>query len=124
MPSTCTSHLTHEKELCSVVLSHSLLLRPTAFLLNGRKCNEADFKGMGLSPESRKAEESLEEQKDEFQREPVWEFLSAGISAELVFHHRVHLCSVCVSGDASLKPLPVALSSWGCAEPWYSNLSV
>lgn len=102
MPSPAsTSHLTLEKELCSV-LSHLLLPHPTSFLLNGGKCNgvEADFKGMGLSPESREAEGSLEEQKDEFQRDPKGGFLSAGIPAELVFHHGVQLGSVSVSGDA------------------------
>lgn len=119
MPSpTCTSHLTHEKELRSVVLSHLLLPHPTAFLLNGGKCNgvEADFKGMGLSPESRKAERSVEEQ-DEFQREPTGEFLSAGIPAELVLHHGVQLGSVCSSGDAVSKPLPVASVCWAALNP-------
>lgn len=89
------------KKLCSLVFSYLLLPRPAAFLLNGGKCNgvEADFKGIDLSPESRKAEGSLEEQKDEFQRDPKGVFLSAGIPAELVFHHGVQLGSVCVSGD-------------------------
>lgn len=76
--------------------------------MEGSNGVEADFKGMGLSPESSKAEGSLEEQKDELQRETTGEFLSAGIPAELVFHHGVQLGTLCVSGDAGLKSLPVA----------------
>lgn len=117
MPSPAsTSHRTLEKELRSVVLSHLLPPHPTAFLLNGGKCNngvEADSEGMGLSPQPREAEGSLEDQKDEFQRDPNGD-LCGDPSRD----------GVSVSSDADLKPLSRCLSWWGCAEPWYSNAVV
>lgn len=110
MPSpTCTSHLTHEKELRSIVLFHLLLPRPTAFLMEVSVMElRQTLRAWASHPSHVRQKEASKNRGMNSRDNSQGSFSLRGIPAELLFHHGVQLGSVCVSGDAGLKPLPVA----------------